>query len=111
MSPLDEKQQQIDQKLELKKAQQNIQYEHQINQVSIRCKVNKTTLADDYEIAQRRPKCAEEDLTTLPKIARGDNLTIRQYGKRGFMRNVQEQSKSNGNLPHVPVIRPDKDSV
>ena len=101
MSPLDEKQLQIDQKLELKNVQQNIQYEHQIYQVSIPCKVNELTLADDYEIAQRRPKCAEEGLTTLPKIARGDNLTIRQYGKRG----------SKGNLPHVPVIRPDKDSA
>ena len=44
-------------------------------------KVNEPTLSDDYEIAQRRPKWAEEGLTTLPKIARGDNLTIRQYEK------------------------------
>ena len=35
MSPLDEKQLQIAQKLELKNVQQNIQYEHQIYQVSI----------------------------------------------------------------------------
>ena len=51
MSPLDEQQLQIDQKLELKNVQQNIQYEHQIYQVSIPCKVNESTLADDYEIA------------------------------------------------------------
>ena len=109
MSPLDEKQLQIDQKLELKSVQQNIQYEHQMYQVSIPYKVNESTLLDDYE----RPKCAEEGLTILPKIARGDNLTIRQYGKRGSMRKVQEhiQSESKGNLPHVPVIRPDKDSA
>ena len=57
--------------------------------------------------------CVEEGLTTLPKIARGDNLTIRQYGKRGSMRKIQEhiQSESKGNLPHVPVIRPDKGSA
>ena len=50
MSPLDEKQLQIDQKLELKNVQQNIQYEHQIYQVSIPYKVNESTLADDYDL-------------------------------------------------------------
>ena len=103
----------IEEQYAMKKLEQSIQFKDNIYRVCIPWKSNKRAFPNIYDMTLKRLENTEKKLARSPEIAKLYGETIEQYVNKGYIRKVSEheQEQSKWFLPHLSIIRLDKETT
>ena len=103
----------IEEQIALKKVERSITYGKQMFRVDIPWKCDEPALPDNYKMALKRLENTEKRLKRSTDIATAYSQCIERYIEKGYQKKVpeNEQSQTRWYLPHVPELRPDKDTI
>ncbi|CAC5373897.1 unnamed protein product [Mytilus coruscus] len=103
-----------DEQKALSKVEQSLEFKDGHYEVKVPWKDDTPSLPNNYNMALSRLENTEKRLKKDPSIAKVYTQTIEKYIEKGYVRKVSTKEETvigKWNLPHFPVIRPDKETT